>query len=532
MSAIGVEPLEEYDEKAKRLISAVNRPCVKEISIRDDIETFYRQYFRNPCIRVSETIDPATWSCLTYKDLPAGIRSENCPPVIGLGITREKLFEDYGHPEMTGEIQLAFWKQVTEELEKRGLSWKLFTNGLPQDEDFAREVLDYIGHGEKAPVPVASRDLIRLIAGFTGLIAGRMHANIIAASLGIPCIGFLWNQKLLFWGRKTGQEERILPIEQMSPENAVAALETAMKEKRIRITGRQKRSVYQPMKRFVRKWCRPKEKETEDLPLKEILTAPSLGCIDKRWRYTNSPEAFRTALSEGFQNFETDLCLTAEGKLVCAHLWRRNTFRMLRLPCDPSHTWQQAPEGKDFFESKSYYRFSTMSFMDFGKVLSEAEGYKKIILGLGRPSLDKLQGILEQISSCLDEYHLDRERFLLCLKRRKDMEYCLEHSIGTGLMFYQPDPGQKKEKNLQIYRDNLEFCTEKGIGYMQISPKQYTEAAAELIRQYPVKIFCSSPKNVQEIVKTISYGASLVASPNYSVAYLEKLFSETSCCSR
>ena len=104
MSAIGVEKFYPEDERSVALKNALNLPCVKGISVRDDIETLKRDYIENKNIKLYSVYDPAVWGTDTYKK---HLRIDtNREELVGLGITREKLFSDYGNPQIDREFQL------------------------------------------------------------------------------------------------------------------------------------------------------------------------------------------------------------------------------------------------------------------------------------------------------------------------------------------------------------------------------------------------------------------------------------------
>ena len=66
-SAIGVEKFYENDERSVALKAALNLPCVKGISVRDDVETLKRDYIENKDIKIYSVYDPAVWCADTYK---------------------------------------------------------------------------------------------------------------------------------------------------------------------------------------------------------------------------------------------------------------------------------------------------------------------------------------------------------------------------------------------------------------------------------------------------------------------------------
>ena len=228
LSAIGVEKFYPDDMRSVSLKKALNQPCVKGISVRDDIDTLKRDYIENKDMKLYSVYDPAVWCAQTYKKYIK--KKKQSTQLVGLGITREKLFADYGNEQIDRQFQLDFWKGIILELDKRNVKWKIFTNGDTYDEIFAKEVLSYVGHGEKLSAPLDAQTLVSDISQFSSVIAGRMHSNIISYALSIPSIGFVWNQKLRFWGEKIGYSERFIECDKLTVENVINAWEKAKAE--------------------------------------------------------------------------------------------------------------------------------------------------------------------------------------------------------------------------------------------------------------------------------------------------------------
>lgn len=139
-SGVGVEGYDENDERCQMLKKALRYPCVKGISVRDDLDTLktcYLEGLDTPCYQVC---DPAVYTQTVY-DISKSADSN----IIGLGIVRHRIFEDHDFPQITREFQLDMWCSLIRELESRGYGWKLFVNGLKSDFDFALEVLDAMG---------------------------------------------------------------------------------------------------------------------------------------------------------------------------------------------------------------------------------------------------------------------------------------------------------------------------------------------------------------------------------------------------
>lgn len=198
-NCVGVEGYDPDDPRCRRLADALNAPCVKGITVRDDLDTLRRYYLHTDQVFTAQATDPAVFTPQVY-----GIQKDIRSKTIGLGIVRSRIFEDYGLAQITREFQLEMWQGITKELEARGYAWQFFVNGLRSDYDFAQEILVSMGRQSQAavllaPRPVESGELVGTIASYAGVIACRMHANIIAYALGIASIGLVWNDKMVFW---------------------------------------------------------------------------------------------------------------------------------------------------------------------------------------------------------------------------------------------------------------------------------------------------------------------------------------------
>lgn len=215
-NAVGVEGYDENDERCIQLKNAVNCSCVKGITVRDDINILKNKYITNERIYIKKVSDPAVWASTVYK------KRKKETELIGLGVIREGIFESNGI-KIERENIFKLWKNIIEELDKRKQKWKIFTNGWSSDMKFAINLMKFMGREKEIdelviPVPKTTDDLVDIISGFKGVIAGRLHANIISYSLDIPSIGIVWNEKCVFWGKAIGYPERFFCVNEFYPE--------------------------------------------------------------------------------------------------------------------------------------------------------------------------------------------------------------------------------------------------------------------------------------------------------------------------
>lgn len=121
------------------------------------------------------------------------------------------------HPMVSPPQATQFWVETYRALSAKGFDVKIFTNGSPEDDAFARKIGEHIRTQTttESPIHAGSRprtpdDLVRLIGGFGVVVAYRLHANIVATLLGIPCIALGWDAKVEEFMNYSGQSERFV----------------------------------------------------------------------------------------------------------------------------------------------------------------------------------------------------------------------------------------------------------------------------------------------------------------------------------
>lgn len=217
--AVGVEGYDSSNVNCIQLKNALNRSCVKSITVRDDIQTLKNCYITNPQIFTQKIADSAVWTKSVYR---IEKKEKN---IIGLGVIREGIFESNGLKIERNKI-FELWAGIIMEIEKRNQEWKIFTNGWSSDMKFAINLMKYLNREAEIeknviPIPQKTYDLVNTISQFKGIIAGRLHANIISYSLGIPSIGIIWNDKCKFWGEIINYPERFFGINEFIPKKIV-----------------------------------------------------------------------------------------------------------------------------------------------------------------------------------------------------------------------------------------------------------------------------------------------------------------------
>lgn len=183
---------------------ALNNKYVCSISLRDSFERF-RQLFHRKA-NVIETNDTAL-NCSKYFCSANRKRAD-----IGIGLMKSSAYIEYQ-------------KSLLDYLRQSSLPWKVFTNGADQKD--AIETLCEIGMTEEEidrylePCPKSAEEMVELITSFGKIVSFRMHGNIIAASYGIPCFGFVWDDKVKEFFTKLGFDRNYVTMNEVFDIDAV-----------------------------------------------------------------------------------------------------------------------------------------------------------------------------------------------------------------------------------------------------------------------------------------------------------------------
>lgn len=205
---------------------------VKMISSRDDADAIKERYLFGKR-EVESTYDPALWVKEVYQ-----IQKKESD-FVGLGIM-------YSERDSIQKVT-RFWIRLIKEMNTRHVKWKMFCNGSMDDYNFGCYVLKRLGLKKEEYLCACAQsptELIQEIASFDSLISFRLHSHIVAASLDIPAIAVVWDEKLRFFYRHLGHEERCKTICD-SAQDILCTLDKAKEE------GYDKKQI-QEQKKFAR----------------------------------------------------------------------------------------------------------------------------------------------------------------------------------------------------------------------------------------------------------------------------------------
>lgn len=233
MSAMSPQTKDAGDWRYHQLVKAVNMPSVKMITTRDGeygMEIIYSDYLKRK-IHCEYVGDPALWIPETYKvKCPKYINS--CTTCVGINVIRKGIFDDYNR-SFTDKELCSIYVELIKLIEEKGWNWFVFCNGIESDWEALRELQRIIGFSEKHVMQQFSsaKDFVTKIAGFDAVFGARLHSCITSVSLGVPVVGFIWDNKIKYFAETMKIRQFFFEPKNMTASNIIQALEQAMKYK-------------------------------------------------------------------------------------------------------------------------------------------------------------------------------------------------------------------------------------------------------------------------------------------------------------
>lgn len=514
-NCVGVEGYDAEDARCVRLAQTLNLDCIKGITVRDDLETLRRNYLKTDDIFTGSAVDPAVFTPQVY-----GISKAVQSRTIGLGVVRHRIFEDYGIAQVTREFQLEMWQGIARELERRGYEWKLYVNGLRSDYDFALEILEYMGRESEAcrllaPRPVQSRELVELTASFAGVIACRMHANIIAYALGIASVGLVWNDKMVFWGERIGCPERFLTSEQFEPKRIVQCLMDSMAAGVKPCPEALKKNIQKPLQKFVHRYGGAAWKKNRLVHLKkprnwaDRLAAAALGGISMRYTGMNAAEGLEGAIAHGFRIFEADIRLTSDGKLVCVNGWTKGSYEKLGADLQKSADGQ-GMDADTFLQCRMYGCYETMDAERLFGWLRQETGNWKLILDIGKPKKEILADMIGQLQRLCGEDPEMEKHLLIRLQSKYDVEAVQEAGLPMQIMYYVPPKQIREEKHLTLESIG-KYCKKRGIQWVSMPKETLDQEVMDFLHKQKLKSCLFSYNRYTDVLQALELGVDWIA---------------------
>ena len=224
---VGVTPGWSAGGRA-RFLDALRRVRLLKVTVRDRSSlTRFNTEFGDIAPAPQLGLDPGLLCRDTYGPVVRDAERTR----IGLCLTDPLVLELHGEGRIDIDRYRAWLGAVIERLAARPGELVLFTNGSPEDEEFAAELLRKfrgLGDIQLAARPKRPADLARLVGGLECVVAHRLHACIAAYSYSVPAVGLTWDRKLDHFFDLVGRSNHLVDWRGTSPGSCVAAIERAL----------------------------------------------------------------------------------------------------------------------------------------------------------------------------------------------------------------------------------------------------------------------------------------------------------------
>ena len=161
-------------------------------------------------------IDPAIITSNVYS--VRGSVGESTVKKIGMNIMDfETLSKCFGY-RVEKDAFYDIWVDLVHRFVEDGFTVVLHTNGASEDNYALSTVRKRIGQLSNVitMIPKSPKDLADIIASVNVLIAYRLHANIMAFSLGIPSVGVVWDEKVSEFSAISGRQDFYIREKEMN----------------------------------------------------------------------------------------------------------------------------------------------------------------------------------------------------------------------------------------------------------------------------------------------------------------------------
>lgn len=230
VSAPSIETYNPKDWRSRQLIKAANISSVKMITTRDGIaglKMLKDYYYKTNHFLLDDVADPALWIPECYNTRRK--QTINSTPYIGINVIRKGIFDDY-NKSFTDNQLTQIYLELIEEIERRGWKWAIYSNGMSQDIAVIKELHSILNfsYDHIRNQPNNTNEFVEMIGEFDAVFGARLHSCITSVALGIPVVGFIWDNKIKCFAETMKRQSFFFEPKDMSADNILYAMEKAM----------------------------------------------------------------------------------------------------------------------------------------------------------------------------------------------------------------------------------------------------------------------------------------------------------------
>ena len=223
VAVFGVGVTDRWSRRGHRLVGEALRAAdVRSVGVRDEMSLRNFDALFGDAVGCAPGIvrDPG----LAVSRFKAFERASGARDVVGVCVTAALAVRYHSDATLSDAFLLDWYAELLRGLVAAGSEVRVFTNGSPEDVEFAGRLRGLDTGARFAPRPPDPDALVRLIGGCTSIVAFRMHAIIAAVSCGVGVVALRWDPKLDAFMASVGLSEFLLSADRARVDEVIDAL--------------------------------------------------------------------------------------------------------------------------------------------------------------------------------------------------------------------------------------------------------------------------------------------------------------------
>lgn len=232
----------------------------------------------------------------------------------------------------------------------------------------------------------------------------------------------------------------------------------------------------------------------------------------KKIPYTNSLEAFQNSYTKGFRQFEVDLTLTNDNKIIVFHGYNKNIYKKLNLK-------MKNFSYEDFMSKKITKKISKdITPLDLQNFINLMKKHKNIKVMLHIHSNQNPQITEYVIKEIIKETNSNPQilnRFLIGINFMEELELLNKYPEFKNRHFYIR-PKEKRTDSLKDIQEIINFLKNNNIKIVSMPYKAILEHPKEvkMLKQNGIYIYSFTQNNIKEILKIKIIGVDTIGTDN------------------
>ena len=240
--------------------------------------------------------------------------------------------------------------------------------------------------------------------------------------------------------------------------------------------------------------------------------------------YTNSFEAFESSYKKGFRQFEVELMLTNDNKVILFHGYNKGVYKKLNIPVK-TFSYEDFMSGKiTKIISKD---ITPLNLNDFIELMNKYKNIQVMLHIHSNNDSNITDFVIKEILNATNYDSKILDRLLIGINYSRELEVLNRYPQIKNILFYVREKN-KRNGELKDIEQIISYLKENNIRIVSMPYKAVMESPKEVkaLRKNKIYIYSFTQNNVMEILKMKMIGVHTIGTDGllFSTAYLKKKF--------